>query len=51
LDNESATVVDVIHTNCGVFGQLLPIGTVDFYANGAITQPGCDNKSKYFIHT
>jgi len=48
---QSATVVDVIHTNCGALGQMLPIGTVDFYANGAITQPGCDKNSKYFIHT
>lgn len=48
LDTQSATVVDVIHTNCGVIGQMLPIGTVDFYANGAITQPGCNNKYWYF---
>ncbi|XP_060835446.1 pancreatic triacylglycerol lipase-like [Rhopalosiphum padi] len=47
LDKHSATVVDVIHTNCGALGQMLPIGTVDFYANGAITQPGCD-KNKYW---
>ncbi|KAF0773993.1 pancreatic triacylglycerol lipase-like isoform X1 [Aphis craccivora] len=47
LDVQSATVVDVIHTNCGALGQMLPIGTVDFYANGAITQPGCD-KNKYW---
>ncbi|XP_025205376.1 pancreatic triacylglycerol lipase-like isoform X2 [Melanaphis sacchari] len=49
LDENSATVVDIIHTNCGFLGQVLPIGTVDFYANGAITQPGCaDNKYWYF---
>jgi len=51
LDKHSATVVDVIHTNCGALGQMLPIGTVDFYANGAITQPGCDKNSEYSDHT
>jgi len=56
LDAQSATVVDIIHTNCGLFGQMLPIGTVDFYANGGITQPGCDRtsdnlyNSEYCIH-
>lgn len=45
LDQQSATVVDIIHTNCGVLGQMMPIGTVDFYANGGITQPGCDRTS------
>ncbi|KAL5240399.1 hypothetical protein ACI65C_007809 [Semiaphis heraclei] len=46
LNAESAKVVDVIHTNCGALGQLLPMGTVDFYANGGITQPGCDRTSE-----
>lgn len=46
LDNKSATVVDVVHTNCGALGQVLPIGTVDFYANGAINQPGCEKSSR-----
>jgi len=45
LDAQSATMVDIIHTNCGALGQMLPIGTVDFYANGGITQPGCDMTS------
>ncbi|NP_001155771.1 lipase-like [Acyrthosiphon pisum] len=45
LDEQSATMVDIIHTNCGVLGQMMPIGTVDFYANGGITQPGCDRTS------
>ncbi|XP_015376767.1 PREDICTED: lipase member H-like isoform X2 [Diuraphis noxia] len=45
LDAESATVVDIIHTNCGLLGQMLPIGTVDFYANGGITQPRCDKSN------
>lgn len=45
LDTNSASIVDVIHTNCGCLGQLLPIGTVDFYANGAIVQPGCEDAS------
>ncbi|VVC40273.1 Triacylglycerol lipase family,Lipase/vitellogenin,Alpha/Beta hydrolase fold [Cinara cedri] len=42
LNADSATVVDIIHTNSGVSGQILPIGTVDFYANGGIRQPGCE---------
>ncbi|VVC40274.1 Hypothetical protein CINCED_3A008732 [Cinara cedri] len=43
LNADSATVVDVIHSNSGVLGQILPIGTVDFYANGGIRQPGCEH--------
>lgn len=50
LDRESASVVDVIHTNCGGLGQVLPIGTVDFYANGGITQSGCEKESTYIIY-
>jgi len=44
---KSATTVDVIHTNCGCYGQLLPIGTIDFYANGGILQPGSGNSGMY----
>ncbi|VVC40271.1 Triacylglycerol lipase family,Lipase/vitellogenin,Alpha/Beta hydrolase fold [Cinara cedri] len=47
LDVHSGTQVDVIHTNSGVFGYTLPIGTVDFYANGGIGQPGCQNTIEY----
>ncbi|VVC40272.1 Triacylglycerol lipase family,Lipase/vitellogenin,Alpha/Beta hydrolase fold [Cinara cedri] len=45
LDKESADFVDIIHTNCGFFGQLMPAGSVDFYANGGINQPGCPNNT------
>jgi len=37
-------VVDIIHTNCGGIGLVLPTGTVDFYANGAIIQPECEER-------
>jgi len=47
LDVESATTVDAIHTNAGFFGQLMPIGTIDFYANGGILQPGSGGPGGY----
>lgn len=47
LDTSDAHFVDVIHTNGGSFGMILPIGHVDFYPNGGMKQPGCDT-SKIF---
>lgn len=39
-----AKYVEVIHTNAGVSGILLPIGDNDFYPNGGKHMKGCDIK-------
>lgn len=41
LDATDAQFVDVIHSNAFVQGQIERCGTVDFYINGGIIQPGC----------
>ncbi|KAJ8969601.1 hypothetical protein NQ317_011315 [Molorchus minor] len=42
LDQEDANVVDVIHTDAGVYGIEFPVGTLDIYVNGGkAPQPGC----------
>lgn len=41
LDASDAHFVDVIHSNALVQGQMERCGTVDFYMNGGIMQPGC----------
>lgn len=46
LQNTDATLVDVIHSNSGFIweGGLSmpePMGTIDFYPNGGLHQPGC----------
>lgn len=55
LDSGDAKFVDVLHTNAGQFGKLERSGTVDFYANGGLLQPGCveisTDFSKYFLST
>ncbi|XP_050521602.1 pancreatic lipase-related protein 2-like isoform X2 [Daktulosphaira vitifoliae] len=45
LSKHDADFVDVIHTNSLVQGQVKPCGHVDFYVNGGITQPACDNST------
>lgn len=45
LSRNDAKFVDVIHTNALVQGQLAPCGDVDFYVNGGLSQPGCNNSS------
>lgn len=45
LDSGDAKFVDVLHTNALQNGKLEPSGTVDFYANGGVLQPGCDEIS------
>ena len=41
----SATFVDIIHTDgeslIYPYGQMRPLGHMDFYPNGGDTQPGC----------
>ncbi|KAJ8925430.1 hypothetical protein NQ315_009263, partial [Exocentrus adspersus] len=41
LNKDDAKVVEVIHTDGGTFGYNDAIGTVDFFANGGSSQPGC----------
>lgn len=44
--------MDVLHTNALEKGKLEPSGTVDFFANGGMAQPGCKtsrDQSKYNI--
>ncbi|XP_026315857.1 pancreatic triacylglycerol lipase-like [Hyposmocoma kahamanoa] len=41
LDSGDAKFVDVLHTNALEKGKLEPSGTVDFFANGGMMQPGC----------
>ncbi|XP_026747850.1 lipase member I-like [Trichoplusia ni] len=36
-----AVYTEVIHTNAGVNGVLLPAGDVDFYPNGGVVMTGC----------
>lgn len=41
LADSDADIVEVIHTNAGIFGFKQPLGTIDYYPNGGISQPGC----------
>lgn len=42
LNKDDALVVDVIHTDSGVFGMLDNVGKVDYYPNGGVAfQKGC----------
>lgn len=45
LTRNDAEFVDVIHTNAMVQGQVDPCGDVDFYVNGGLAQPACENSS------
>ncbi|XP_053623215.1 uncharacterized protein LOC128682510 isoform X1 [Plodia interpunctella] len=43
LDPSDADLVDVIHTDAGIFGFNRNMGHADFYPNGGISpQPGCE---------
>ncbi|XP_015586914.1 phospholipase A1 member A [Cephus cinctus] len=42
IDKTDAKVVDIVHTDGGVYGAFVPTGSVDFFANGGSRpQPGC----------
>lgn len=48
LDSTDAIYVDILHSNAqkvvgdlGSLGMMEPIGHVDYYPNGALSQPGC----------
>ncbi|XP_071419405.1 lipase member I [Pithys albifrons albifrons] len=41
LDHTDAQFVDVIHSDTDVLGFKRPLGTIDFYPNGGMDQPGC----------
>ncbi|KAH1014526.1 lipase member H-A [Dendroctonus ponderosae] len=41
LNKNDARVVEVIHTDGGTFGFRNSCGTIDFFANGGSSQPGC----------
>lgn len=41
LNKDDADVVEVLHTDGGTFGFKDACGTIDFFANGGSSQPGC----------
>lgn len=43
LTFDDATVVQVIHTMVFLTGVTVPSGTIDFYVNRGVDQPGCSN--------
>jgi hypothetical protein len=51
LRNVDANVVQVIHTNAGLFGEDAPLGIVDFCVNGGRQQPTCENNTRKYLAT
>lgn len=42
LSKDDGEVVEIVHTNGGIFGFQRPLGTIDFYPNGGeYIQPNC----------
>lgn len=41
LDTSDASFVQIIHTNGEILGFDTPIGHVDYFPNGGMSQPGC----------
>lgn len=41
LSRNAARLVEVLHTTAGIYGYDKPLGHIDFYANGGISQIGC----------
>lgn len=50
LDHTDAKFVDVLHTNGFNMGMYGKMGDVDFYANGGVSQPGCERGAGITIH-
>lgn len=50
LDSTDAQSTIVLHTS-SVLGFPRPLGTVDFYANGGIAQPGCASDIELCSHS
>lgn len=49
LSTSDARFVDIIHTDCGFYGNAMNTGTVDFFPNGGKRiQPGCQSHPKFF---
>ncbi|CAH1407847.1 unnamed protein product [Nezara viridula] len=46
LTRDDAHVVQVIHTNAGLLGELPQVGHIDFCVNGGRMQPSCANVGK-----
>lgn len=44
LTADDADFVEVVHTNAGYLGFQTPCGHVDYYPNGGVHQPGCDDE-------
>lgn len=45
LTSDDAKLVEVIHTMMGITGVTTACGTIDFYVNKGINQPGCLNST------
>lgn len=46
ISKHDAVMVDVIHTDAGLYGAPKSTGTVDFWPNGGTTlQPGCPKRN------
>ncbi|GBP13199.1 Lipoprotein lipase [Eumeta japonica] len=45
LSPDAADLVEALHTTGGIIGYGLPLGHVDFFANGGSFQPGCGTDS------
>ncbi|XP_034946054.1 pancreatic lipase-related protein 2-like isoform X2 [Chelonus insularis] len=56
LDSSDANLVDVIHTDGAEdftegFGLLKPIGHIDFFPNGGVQQPGCNDIKNSIVYS
>jgi len=46
IDKSDANFVDIIHTNGNEFGLMKPLGHIDFYPNGGVSQLNCKTLDK-----